>query len=79
MLAGALAARGDELASLYEDLWREEAGHHTLFIELAERSLVLHAGLDEVAARATVATRLDALAQHEADIVARLPLRPAIH
>ena len=29
----------DDVCALYADLWREEATHHTLFIELAGRSL----------------------------------------
>jgi tRNA isopentenyl-2-thiomethyl-A-37 hydroxylase MiaE len=29
----------DELSRFYDELWREEATHHLLFIELAERTL----------------------------------------
>jgi len=70
------------LAPLYDELWREEAGHHTLFIELAERS-VLRArrarSITAEEAHVVVDTRLRELAAHEAAIVAELPLRPAIH
>jgi tRNA-(ms[2]io[6]A)-hydroxylase len=78
MLAEGLAARGtdDEIARLYDELWREEAGHHALFIELAERSWD-RAG--KPAARAEIGRRVDELARLEAEIVKDLPLRPAIH
>jgi len=67
LLKDAFAARGDDfLAGLYDELWREEAGHHALFVELAART-------------APVQERLDVLAAHEADVLARMPLRPAIH
>jgi tRNA-(ms[2]io[6]A)-hydroxylase len=78
LLADGLRARNDALAPLYDGLWREEAGHHTLFVDLAVRSLA-RTGVDERAARAAVDARLDELAALEADIVASLPLRPAIH
>lgn len=78
LLARALRDRGTDhaLASLYDGLWREEAGHHALFIELAERSLE-RAGHDH--ARAAVGARLDALMTLEAELVRTLPMRPAIH
>jgi tRNA-(ms[2]io[6]A)-hydroxylase len=76
MLADGMRERGLALASLYDRLWREEAGHHTLFIELAERSLE-RAGVKD--ARAETTKRLDALAAREAALLASLPLRAANH
>lgn len=78
LLAEALATRGlpVELARLYDELWREEEGHHALFVELAERSLA-RAGVKDAAA--VTQRRLDELWAHEAACVARLPLRAAIH
>ncbi len=64
------------LAALYQELWRQEAEHHTLFIELAERSVAKATPED---ARARVERRLHELAAHEARVLASLPLRPAIH
>jgi tRNA-(ms[2]io[6]A)-hydroxylase len=66
----------DELCALYDELWREEAGHHLLFIELAERSLARAGSKD---AKAAVRERLATLAAHEGALLARLPVRPAIH
>lgn len=76
LLARAMREREIGLASLYDRLWREEAGHHALFIELAERSLARAGDLD---ARAHTTARLEELAAREAEIVASLPLRAAIH
>ena len=76
LLADGMRARGMELAALYDRLWREEAGHHALFVELAERSLT-RAGVAD--ARAVLNARLDELARREADVVAGLPLRAGIH
>lgn len=76
MLAEGMQSRGLELAPLYDRLWREEAGHHALFVELAERSLA-RTGVKD--ARTQIAARLDELARHEAEVVAALPLRAAIH
>ena len=76
LLAQGMRERGLPLASLYERLWREEAGHPTPFIELAERSLSLQ-GFDDAKARTTA--RPDELAEREAAIVASPPLRAAIH
>lgn len=64
------------LGKLYDELWREEAEHHTLFIELAERTLS-RAG--DAHAKAHVEQRLKEMAAHEARVVAALPLRAAIH
>lgn len=76
LLASALGTRAHELFPLYDELWREEASHHALFVELAERSLE-RAGHEN--ARAAIAARLEDLATTEAKILDELPLRPAIH
>jgi tRNA-(ms[2]io[6]A)-hydroxylase len=81
IIAGGLEERtdldpGGALRALYEELWREEAGHHALFLELAERSRA-RAGDDR--ARVRVEERLAVLAEHEARVLASLPLRAAIH
>ncbi len=90
LLAKALPARlgadagpseGDDddvgaICALYDGLWREEATHHLLFIELAERTLHRQGDRD---AAAVVKARLDALADVEAELVATLPVRAAIH
>ncbi len=64
------------LGTLYDQLWREEAEHHTLFIELAERTL---ARAGDANAKSHVDARLQEMAAHEARVVAGLPLRAAIH
>ncbi len=66
----------DDICALYDDLWREEATHHLLFIELAERSLA-RAGVDNATAK--VAARLAVLAEVEGRLVRDLPIRAAIH
>jgi tRNA-(ms[2]io[6]A)-hydroxylase len=66
----------DAVCALYDDLWREEATHHLLFVELAERSLE-RAGVKD--ALGETRARLAELALHEGEIVARLPPRAAIH
>lgn len=66
----------DDVIAVYTDLWREEATHHLLFIELAERSLS-RAGVSDAAAQTK--QRLAELAVVEGAIVARLPIRAAIH
>ena len=66
------------LRAFYDELWRCEAGHHTLFVELAERQKV-RAGRTPEEARKRVHARLAELADAEAEILAGLPLRPAIH
>jgi tRNA-(ms[2]io[6]A)-hydroxylase len=81
LLAGALPAHlgtdgSDELSRFYDGLWREEATHHLLFIELAERSLARAGHAD---ARVRVAARLRELAAWEGQLVATLPIRAAIH
>jgi tRNA 2-(methylsulfanyl)-N6-isopentenyladenosine37 hydroxylase len=57
------------LRELYGRLAQSEAGHERLFVDLARR----HGG------EADVDGRLEALAEQEARIVARLPLLPRIH
>lgn len=68
----------DELSRFYDELWREEATHHLLFIELAERSLI-RAGQAPDTAHDVVAARLGELAAWEGKLVATLPVRAAIH
>lgn len=72
----ALDDEAHTLGTLYDELWREEAEHHTLFIELAERTLS-RAG--DAHAKAHIDARLQEMAAHEARVVASLPLRAAIH
>ena len=101
LLADGFRAHGDvELAALYDELWREEAGHHALFVDLATRTAnaasadasavrelqrvprsvaVLHPSRETGGGVDDVAARLDVLARHEADVLADVPLRPAIH
>ena len=57
------------LKDLYCRLSLAEAGHHRLFVDLAER----------YAGGQSVEGRLKELAESEAAIVARLPLLPRIH
>lgn len=57
------------LRETYLDVTRAEARHHALFLRLARRYFDA----------ATVAERAGQLLDHEARIVARLPLRPAVH
>jgi tRNA 2-(methylsulfanyl)-N6-isopentenyladenosine37 hydroxylase len=86
LLATALAVRVGQKAgavvvdapivALYERLWREEATHHLLFIELAARSLD-RAGDKDAAAK--VQARLAELAAHEGQVLKQVPLRAAIH
>lgn len=67
------------LRSFYDELWRAEAGHYSLFRDLAERSLVLAAGHAETDARARVKERLDELAAAESEVMLKQPIRAAIH
>ncbi len=67
------------LRTFYDELWRCEAGHFTLFRELAERSLVLAGGLAQEDAKARVKARLDELAEVEARVMREQPVRAAIH
>lgn len=58
-----------ELRALYQELTRSEARHHGLFVRLAR----------ECAPNEVVEERLAMLLDAEAEIVAALPLRPALH
>lgn len=82
LVAGIIEARGcerfglvakalpaGELQQFYDAIARSEARHHELFIELAEQYFNA----------AQVQSRLDQLLDFEADIVAQLPLRAALH
>lgn len=82
LVAGVVEARGcerfglvakalpaGELADFYADITRSEARHHGLFLRLAR------AYFDE----AVISSRLDALLDKEARIIAELPLRAALH
>ncbi len=70
LLADALAARGDALASFYDDLFACEARHYTTMVDLAAAVRG-----DEGVVRA----RLAELACAEGAIAARLGVRAAIH
>jgi tRNA-(ms[2]io[6]A)-hydroxylase len=67
-----------ELVAFYDELWRVEAGHHTLFVDLAVRQIE-RAGESGTTARDQVRERLTELAAAEAEVVAKLPVRAAIH
>ncbi|MCP4501349.1 MAG: tRNA-(ms[2]io[6]A)-hydroxylase [Deltaproteobacteria bacterium] len=69
----------EEVKELYEELWRTEAGHHTLFVELAERTLVRKTNASDDAARKDVRARLEELCEQEATIVANFPPRATLH
>ena len=70
LLADALAARGDPLASFYEALFACEARHYTTMVDLAV----------EVRGDAPlVRQRLGDLARVEGEIAARLGVRPTMH
>jgi tRNA-(ms[2]io[6]A)-hydroxylase len=58
-----------ELKDFYLDITRSESRHHALFVDLARRMFG-----DEI-----VRPRLDRLLDEEAEIVARLPCRAAVH
>ena len=57
------------LKRFYTDITRSEARHHGLFVRLAK----------EYFPAPTVQTRLDELLDAEAELVAQLPHRPAVH
>lgn len=82
LIAGIVEARGcerfgllasalppGELADFYRDVTRAEARHHGLFVRLAR----------EYFSAEVVTRRLDALLVAEAEIVAQLPHRAALH
>lgn len=58
-----------ELAAMYRELSYSEAGHYRLFVNLA----------CQIAPRAEVLERLEALAVEEVKILARLPITPRMH
>lgn len=66
ILAGALDG---EIGAFYRDITRSESRHHALFVQLARTCFP-----DE-----RVRARLDELLDAEAEIVAALPPRPAVH
>jgi tRNA-(ms[2]io[6]A)-hydroxylase len=70
LLADALGARGDALASFYEELFACEARHYTTMVDLA---------IDVSGDEAQVRARLAELARAEGEIAARLGVRPTIH
>jgi tRNA-(ms[2]io[6]A)-hydroxylase len=70
LLADALAARVDPLASFYEELFACEARHHTTMVDLA---IEVHG--DEPSVR----ERLAVLAHVEGGIASRLGVRPTLH
>ena len=78
-LAEAEAPADRELAPMYDELWRCEAGHHTLFCDLAARQLERRGARSSDEARREVKARLAELAEAEAAIVAELPVLPRIH
>ncbi len=67
LLADALP--NPQLRRLYAELARSEDGHQKLFVRLAKN----------VEEEAAVDARLDALLEAEAELLAKLPLRAAIH
>lgn len=69
LLGSALRAGGDGLGAFYTDLARSEAGHYTLFVELARVECPAE----------DVDGRLAELAEAEAEIVRSLPHAPRIH
>jgi tRNA-(ms[2]io[6]A)-hydroxylase len=68
-----------DLQAFYDELWRCEAGHYALFVELARRSLERVGGRPAERAKDEVKARIREIAEKEAEIVAALPIRPAIH
>jgi tRNA-(ms[2]io[6]A)-hydroxylase len=67
LIAGALPA--GPLRGLYESLFASEAGHHTLFLDLAKAR----------GGEAETLARWETMAAREAEIVAALPLRARVH
>ncbi len=70
LLADALAARGDALASFYEELFACEARHYTTMVDLA---------IAVMGDERKVRDRLAEIARAEGEIAARLGTRPTIH
>jgi len=69
LLADALPDHETALTALYRDLFVSEARHYTLFVTLAYRRCP----------RDEVRERVKAFADHEAEVVAALPLLPRMH
>jgi tRNA-(ms[2]io[6]A)-hydroxylase len=69
LLSEALAARKSELAATYLELARAESRHHGLFFRLAR----------ELFPEAEVSERAGELLDAEAELIARLPHRAAVH
>jgi tRNA-(ms[2]io[6]A)-hydroxylase len=69
LLSQGLEEKGDPLAAFYQELARSEDGHQALFFRLA----VTTDGEEAASAR------LDQLLTAEAELVAQLPIRPAVH
>ena len=69
LLGVALGAVDPELATLYRELVTSEARHHATYVRLAETEFPL----------AVVETRLREIAQHEAGVVARMPVMGRLH
>ncbi len=69
LLAEGLADSEPELAAFYRGLLSSEARHHGEYLRLAE----------SVAPREEVRTRLAALAEHEARVLAEAPSTPRLH
>ncbi len=78
-LAEAPSPADRELAPMYDELWRCEAGHHTLFCDLAVRTLERCGKRSPEKARVEMKARLVELAKAEAAIIAELPVLPRIH
>lgn len=68
-----------KLKKLYQDLWHAEAGHHILFIELAQAAVVQHMPTSHAKAKVIALKRLEELAHVEAEIIRNQPIRAAIH
>lgn len=68
-----------DLRILYETFWKAEVLHYGVFLDLAVRTRQRALDANEADARRDTEERLDVLAQHEAETVRRLPVRPAIH
>jgi tRNA-(ms[2]io[6]A)-hydroxylase len=69
MVASALETRDAALATVYLELGRAESRHHALFFRLARHYFAEH----------TIAARAAELLDVEAELVDRLPHRPAVH
>ncbi len=59
----------ERLKKLYGSLLAAEAGHHSVFLRLAS----------DLVGREAARSRLEELLEREAELIVRLPLRPAVH